>query len=66
MKLLNEAIDSRLIPEKKNVLNILIDNYSKELDSWQLDSKLMICSILEMMLSSNFVISLKYKKSMNS
>ena len=38
MKLLNEAIDSRLIPEKKNVLNILIDNYSKELDSWQLDS----------------------------
>ena len=38
MKLLNEAIDSRLIPEKKNILNILIDNYSKELDSWQLDS----------------------------
>ena len=38
MKLLNEAIDSKLIPEKKNVLNILIDNYSKELDSWQLDS----------------------------
>ena len=24
MKLLNEAIDSRLIPEKKNILNILI------------------------------------------
>ena len=38
MRLLNEAIDSRLIPEKKNILNILIDNYSKELDSWQLDS----------------------------
>ena len=38
MKLLNEATDSRLIPEKKNILNILIDNYSKELDSWQLDS----------------------------
>ena len=38
MKLLNEAIDSRLIPEKKNILSILIDNYSKELDSWQLDS----------------------------
>ena len=38
MKLLNEAIDSRLIPEKKNILNILIDNYSEELDSWQLDS----------------------------
>ena len=38
MKLLNEAIDSRLIPEKKNILNTLIDNYSKELDSWQLDS----------------------------
>ena len=38
MKLLNEAIDSRLNLEKKNVLNILIDNYSKELDSWQLDS----------------------------
>ena len=38
MKLLDEAIDSRLIPEKKNILNILIDNYSKELDSWQLDS----------------------------
>ena len=38
MQLLNEAIDSRLIPEKKNILNILIDNYSKELDSWQLDS----------------------------
>lgn len=38
MRLLNEAIDSRLKLEKKNVLNILIDNYSKELDSWQLDS----------------------------
>ena len=38
MQLLDEAIDSRLIPEKKNILNILIDNYSKELDSWQLDS----------------------------
>ena len=38
MKLLNEAIDRRLDLEKKNVLNILIDNYSKELDSWQLDS----------------------------
>ena len=38
MKLLNEAIDSRLIPEKKNILNILIDNYSIGLDSWQLDS----------------------------
>ena len=29
MKLLNEAIDSRLALEKKNVLNILIDSYSK-------------------------------------
>ena len=38
MRLLNEAIDSRLKLEKKSVLNILIDNYSKELDSWQLDS----------------------------
>ena len=38
MQLLNEAKDSRLNLEKKNVLNILIDNYSKELDSWQLDS----------------------------
>ena len=38
MRLLNEAIDSRLKLEKKNVLNILIDNYSKELDNWQLDS----------------------------
>ena len=33
MQLLNEAIDSRMIPEKKNILNTLIDNYSKELDS---------------------------------
>ncbi len=38
MKLLNEYIDNRLKLEKKNVLNILIDNYSKELDNWQLDS----------------------------
>ena len=38
MRLLNEAIDSRLNLEKKNILNMLIDNYSKELDSWQLDS----------------------------
>ena len=38
MRLLNEAIDSRLNLEKKNVLNILIDNYSKELDSYQFDS----------------------------
>ena len=45
MKLLNEAIDSRLIPEKKNVLNILIDNYSKELDGYQFDS--ILIDILE-------------------
>ena len=38
MQLLNEYIDNRLKLEKKNVLNILIDNYSKELDNWQLDS----------------------------
>ena len=38
MKLPNEAIDRRLDLEKRNILNILIDNYSKELDSWQLDS----------------------------
>ena len=45
MKLLNEAIDSRLIPEKKNILNILIDNYSKELDGYQFDS--ILIDILE-------------------
>ena len=45
MQLLNEAIDSRLIPEKKNILNILIDNYSKELDSYQFDS--ILIDILE-------------------
>ena len=33
MQLLNEYIDNRLKLEKKNVLNILIDNYSKELDN---------------------------------
>ena len=38
MQSLNEYIDNKLKLEKKNVLNILIDNYSKELDSWQLDS----------------------------
>ena len=45
MRLLNEAIDSRLIPEKKNILNILIDNYSKELDGYQFDS--ILIDILE-------------------
>ena len=45
MQLLNEYIDNRLKLEKKNVLNILIDNYSKELDNYQFDS--ILIDILE-------------------
>lgn len=46
MQLLNEAIDSRIDSSaKKDILNMIINNYSKELDGYQFDS--ILIDILE-------------------